>query len=361
MEITPSLHRSRLLMYAQLSDDFLIVSNLGMNGLTPGQLDPLGYNSQRHLFLHDAWIEFKVTRWLYIGSGLHYWNGISRLTNQSTLNFLPIDNPRFAWATLGTTDQFARHLGVYAKGKIGKLDYRLAWNKAMTYSFDRGRSLFEDQAMYRGAELAELPGVKENAGNIYQGYFMYQFLDQESNKLPYMAGTYLGKKTVFNIGAGVYFHGNGSVTQTVEEDNGVQIPYRYRFGMMPCILLLMPFSTDLSVTRWPISALVAYYSFDYGPNYMLGGSSQVVATGSTIYGQLGLLLPKFTNVGRWQPYVTFANRGVEALDGNLVQIGAGLNYLISGHNAKVSLEFRNQSPVDGESSSEIIMQAVVFL
>ena len=87
MEITPSLHRSRLLMYAQLSDDFLIVSNLGMNGLTPGQLDPLGYNSQRHLFLHDAWIEFKVTRWLYIGSGLHYWNGISRLTNQSTLNF----------------------------------------------------------------------------------------------------------------------------------------------------------------------------------------------------------------------------------------------------------------------------------
>ena len=78
-----------------------------------------------------------------------------------------------------------------------------------------------------------------------------------------------------------------------------------------------------------ISALVAYYSFDYGPNYMLGGSSQVVATGSTIYGQLGLLLPKFTNVGRWQPYVTL-RIAVEALDGNLVQIGADSTTLSVG-------------------------------
>jgi len=37
---------------------------------------------------------------------------------------------------------------------------------------------------------------------VYQGYFMYQFLDQESNFGPGMAGSYLGKKKVFNIGAG---------------------------------------------------------------------------------------------------------------------------------------------------------------
>lgn len=350
-QITPSLRRSRLLMFAQLSDRFLIVTHFGLNNLTPAGLDPVGYSPQAQLFMHDAWVEFKVLDGLSIGSGLHYWNGISRLTNQSTLNFMPIDNPRFAWATIGTTDQFARHLGVYAKGKIGKLDYRLAWNKAMVNSIDvqRNLALSENQAVYRGAELL---GSKE-AGNIYQGYLMYQFLDQESNKLPYMVGTYLGKKTVFNIGAGFYLHENGSVTQTASGDT-------LAHGVAH-------FAVDAFYDRpigenMALSALVAYYLFNYGPNYMLGGSSQAVSTGNTLYGQFGLLLPQFTDVGRWQPYLTFASRGVEAVDDNLTQLGIGANYFISGHNAKVSIEYRNNNPAGGgESSSQVILQAMIFL
>jgi hypothetical protein len=50
-----------------------------------------------------------------VGGGLHYWNGISRLNNQSTLNLMTLDNQRQAWATLGLSDQLQRHIGVYAK------------------------------------------------------------------------------------------------------------------------------------------------------------------------------------------------------------------------------------------------------
>ena len=95
------------------------------------------------LFLHDAWAEFAVEPGkLHIGSGLHYWNGISRLTNQSTLNMMTLDNPGgqggvsvsdarlFPWSNITTSDQFARHLGIYAKGSLGKFGYRISANNA---------------------------------------------------------------------------------------------------------------------------------------------------------------------------------------------------------------------------------------
>jgi hypothetical protein len=152
---TPMVRRSRVLLYAQLTDRFLILTHFGLNNLSPGGLDPVGYSPQTQLFLHDAWVEYKVFDQLYLGGGLHYWRGISRLNNQSTLNFLPLDNPRHAWTTLGVTDQFARHLGIYAKGKIGKLDYRVAWDAPLINNFDQNAGLQPkiDTATYVGAKL----------------------------------------------------------------------------------------------------------------------------------------------------------------------------------------------------------------
>ncbi|MBC8153068.1 MAG: hypothetical protein H7Z72_09165 [Bacteroidetes bacterium] len=34
---------------------------------------------------------------------------------------------------------------------------------------------------------------------------MYQLLEQESNLTPYLTGTYLGKKKIFNIGVGFQY------------------------------------------------------------------------------------------------------------------------------------------------------------
>jgi hypothetical protein len=45
---------------------------------------------------------------------------------------MTLDNQRQAWATLGLSDQFARHIGVYAKGALGKLQYRVSMNGAAT-------------------------------------------------------------------------------------------------------------------------------------------------------------------------------------------------------------------------------------
>jgi len=351
---TPMLRRSRFLMYAQLTDRFLILTHFGLNNLTPAGLDPTGQSSQAQLFLHDAWTEFKVNEHLYFGGGLHYWNGISRLNNQSTLNMLGLDNPRHAWATIGTTDQFARHLGIYAKGNFGKFDYRLAWNGAMVNSLDANNALLApttEKAVYTGRKAL---GVE--AANIFAGYLNYQFWDQESNKLPYFVGTYLGKKKVLSIGAGFYSHPKGAVIAKPTADDPTAIEGENVLIWAADAFMELPIGENNA-------AFCGYLQFqanDYGSNYQLSGTSQEVFTGNVIYFQGGYLLPNHDKVA-WQPYVTVTQKSITALDGSATDFGIGINSLLTGHNAKLSLEYHSMGMVNADAVNRVILQAVVFL
>jgi hypothetical protein len=136
-----ALRRSRFLAYAQVSPRVMILTHWGINNQSfiNGATAPNGPNptttpsnqgKKPQLFLHDAWTEFRIIpQKLYIGVGLHYWNGVSRLSSHSTLNFMTLDAPIFNWHNIEATDQFARQFGIYAKGQLGKLDYRIALNK----------------------------------------------------------------------------------------------------------------------------------------------------------------------------------------------------------------------------------------
>jgi len=137
------------------------------------------------LFFHDVWAQYNLGEDHVVGGGLHYFNGISRLNNQSTLNFLTLDNNRQSWSTIGLSDQFARHLGIFAKGKFGKLQYRVAINDAITNSLDTRTPEIGGPAVYAGKRLI---GSKD-AGKAYAGYFDFNFLDQESNFLPFKVGS----------------------------------------------------------------------------------------------------------------------------------------------------------------------------
>jgi hypothetical protein len=125
-----AIRRSRFLAYAQISPRFLILTHWGINNqsfinggagagsnVTSAGASNSGKRAQ--LYIHDAWTEFAVKPVkLHVGMGLHYWNGISRLSNNSTLNFMTMDAPIFNWQTIELTDQFARQFGVYAKGQL---------------------------------------------------------------------------------------------------------------------------------------------------------------------------------------------------------------------------------------------------
>lgn len=349
-----SLRRSRVLLYAQLSDRFLILTHFGLNNLNYQGLHPTGQSSQTQLFLHDAWVEYRAAPNLYIGGGLHYWNGISRLNNQSTLNIMGLDNPRFAWATIGTSDQFGRHMGVYAKGSINeRLQYRLSWNQPIANSIDQLVELTPeaDRSVYRGTAFNN----PQQPDNAFAGYVNYQFFDIESTKLPYMVGSYLGTKRVFSIGAGAFYHPEGTVTEGTLNGNDLQ--------GHDVLLWSVDAYLDMPIgeNKEALSLYAGYFNYDFGPNYQLAGTSLDVATSQTIYGQAGYLLRPFSNKFRLQPYVTGAFRSLEALGSDrFTEVQTGLNFFITDHNAKISLQYGHRS-LQGNGTDQIILQAHIFL
>lgn len=362
------LRRSRMLALAQISPRFLILTHFGINNQTFANGGAPGAGPKKPgMFIHDAWTEYAlVQNKLHLGAGLHYWNGISRMSSASTLNFMTLDAPIFNWPTIEMTDQFARQFGIYAKGQLGRFDYRMALNKP----FAAGGAPIEDRATNRLNDQLAL-----------QGYFNYQFLDRESNFLPYMVGTYLGTKEIFNIGLG--FHHHPKATASLQ--NG-------REQLHDMLLLGADIFYEKPLGKTAISAYSVLYSYDFGPNYIRhvgimnngfapangaaeleniglsgpGNAQPTIGTGTISYTQLGFLLPRLNNGMQLMPYVTYTCKNFEYLQSASSQFDLGLNYFINGHNAKITAQYSqrplyNQSLAKVGTAGEFTLQTHIFL
>ncbi|HMO31531.1 MAG TPA: hypothetical protein PKE63_01915 [Lacibacter sp.] len=393
--------RLRMLAYAQISPRYLIVTHFGINnqsfatggGSGSGGTGPYGAGKKPQLFIHDAWNEFAVIPAtnpatgkknkynLYIGGGLHYWWGISRMSSASTLNFLTIDAPIINWPLVEFSDQFVRQFGLYAKGHLGKLNYSVAVNKPFATN---NTPVFDAVKQQRVA-------VDNNgdARAALQGYFDYQFLGQESNVLPFRVGTYVGTKKVFNIGAGFYHNKNG--TKSID-GNGVMEQHNIT-------LLGADVFADLPVgnksRNMALTAYGVFYNYNFGPNYWRtigimntasgfdpglaavsrtlngpGDARMFIGTGNIAYVQTGLLLPKGAkNKVRVQPFGAYTWKQLRYLDepGSYFDIGA--NFFIDGHHAKITPQYstrplyylRNGQRVKDGTRGELLLQLQIFL
>lgn len=339
-----NLRRARILMYAQISDKFLILTHFGLNSLNSSNLHPVGKGASSFLFYHDVWAQYNVAKNHTVGGGLHYFNGVSRLNNQSTLNMMTLDNNRQSWATLGLSDQFARHLGIFAKGNFGGFQYRVAINDAATNNLDTRDPGIDGDAVYGGKRLL---GSKK-AGFAYAGYFDYNFLDKESNFLPYKVGSYLGTKKVLNVGAGFFLHPNGAVTS---DSLGV-----LSGEMVSLFAVDVFYDAPVGENKGAITAYAVYQFNDYGTNYY----HSAYGTGNMLYAHLGYVLPFNNCKTKFQPYVSFANNTYEAIDADLNVLGAGVNIYMDGHHSKLTLEYKNQM-FGGVSSNFFTIQGMVYL
>lgn len=359
-QFSTSIRRSRFLAFSQISPRFLILTHFGLNSLNAGNLTSLGSNGDSpQLFLHGAWGEVMLNKNIYVGAGLHYWKGMTRLANQSTLNFMTLDQSRpfNAWHSLGITDQFARHLGVYLKGSSGKFEYRFAWNNPSRSPLGAGRDYSQNfsatdtpasNLTYTGVSTPTTDGAS-TGNNIFEGYVKYNLWDNESVKLPYYVGTYLGKKKVLAVGAGFFLHPNGMYDNEADTHESVS-------HFAADIFLDMPTSGGA------VNAYVAFQSFNYGENYI----SRWGGTGTALYGQVGYFLSKYKTM----PYVAISNSNYDGATDAIGALDIGVNYFINGHNAKVTAEYHSISndfregglSLNGvETLSQLRLQLHIFL
>jgi hypothetical protein len=380
------IRRFRIQFYGQLTDRVFIYSQIGINNLSynadrkSGGTPGANQSGTGGFFLHDAVAEYAIVKnKLSFGAGLGAWNGLARYASSSAGTIMGLDLPTLEETTNDVTDQFGRKLSMYVKGKLGKLDYRLAISDPLLYQKAAGYVATPSA----NASFSSMPPKPQ-----YQGYFSYQLKDQESNLTPYTAGTYLGKKSVFNIGAGFivqpqamwYTQGSPTTVQTkAMKQYAVDVFY------------------DAPLSTAPDAASVSFYAaglhLDYGPSYIrnnapmnpgtgssltnttiggFGNSFPEYGTGNAIYSQLGYKLKdNLVGTSTFMPYVAYQYAHYARLTDDVNFYDAGINWLVTGHTSKFTLSYQNRpyyitrisdglNVVDSRRSAVILQYQVYF-
>lgn len=345
------IRRYRVQFYGQLTDRVFAYSQFGENNFNAISNRKLGF------FVHDAYGEYAIDKQrLSLGMGLSGWSGLARFASPSAGSILGVDAPLFQQSTNDVTDQFLRKLSVFAKGKIGKLDYRIAAAQPMD---------IQKSANYN-PEITETASFSSNPPEFqWNGYFQYQFKDQESNMTPYLTGTYLGTKKVFNIGAGFIYQKDAmwrlnTVNDTISSN-------------LVHLAADIYYDAPIGTQGQAISLYGNITHFDYGKNYLrnsgpmnpangnnnpnilngAGNNFPMYGTGTVIYGQAGYKF-KDNLIGKTtlMPYVSLQHADYEGLNDAVDFFDIGINWLLSGHASKFTVAYQNR-PVFEASGNKI--------
>lgn len=359
------IRRARMVLDGQITDRAYIYFQLGMNNFNAA------YNSATttsrkngQFFIHDAVGDYRLSKGnqLKVGGGLTITNGLSRFSQPSITTIMTLDVPVTLQATTDQTDIFSRKLSVYARGQIKKFDYRILLSDPFPVS-SNGAAVSGPKV-----DVAQFSPIGNN--KQVQGYLMYQFFEHEQNNTPYMQGTYLGKKKVFNIASGAVYQKNASWYSTKggpRGATGTDTIYNDMFLVSLESYLDMPLNQENGTA---ISAFLGGYYTDYGKNYLrynnamnpatgttagnqvtgvsgstAGNAYPMFGTGKVLYAQLGYLLPKtlLGESGQLMPYASIQHANYDRLGGHSMDIiDAGVNLFMKGHKAKVSLDYQNR-------------------
>lgn len=353
-----SIRRYRIQMYGQLTDRVFAYSQFGENNFNNIADRKLGF------FVHDAFGEYAIDlRALSLGAGLSGYNGLTRYASSAVGGIMGLDLPLYQEPTNDVTDQFGRKLSVYAKGKLRKLDYRISMAQPMAIQ----KSASYNATVGQNSSFSQKPPKMQ-----YNAYVAYQFLDEELNMVPYATGSYYGKKTVFNIGAGLMYqkdamwHLNNTATDTINSN-------------------MLHFAGDIYYDApigskgQSISLYGAYTHYDFGKNYIrntapvnpsngsnngtiLNGSGigyPAFGTGNTFYIQAGYKF-KENLIGKTtlMPYVSVQHANYDRLNDSMNYYDAGVNWLLAGNVSKFTVAYQNR-PVFNTSGDRITTKSAI--
>lgn len=358
-DIDLGIRRSRLILYTYLMDKMFMYTQVGYDGQT--------YRSGKKpgITLFNAQTEYILAKnKLHLGFGLHTWNGVSRYNNVKLLEFLVVDNPGFAYPIGGTFDQAGRQFGIYAKGNLGKLHYRVSVVKPFEI----------------GVDSISVPATTErlNENFAVKGYFSWQFLDKDQILFPYMTMNNLGRGKLLNVGAGFYYHPEAMLIEAEKDLSTVdpilagwlistgnehlleQFAGYFPSRISDVFLTAVDVFLDLPLrNKGAVTSYLGYYYYFFGDNYLrsmskmnvsrisasmslpqgMGNSEWEVGTGHIVRGEWGYLLPKKFLKSRVQPFGAFTYKNFQGLDEASVQYDVGANLLMHGHNIKWTLQY----------------------
>jgi hypothetical protein len=378
------LRRTRFQLFGQLTDHVGFYFQFGQNNFNylAGQNATNSGNRKFQAFFHDALAEYKIKKnsdILYLGGGLTITNGLSRFSQPSIGTIMTLDVPVFAQATVDQTDEFSRKLSIYARGQLGRLNYRLS----LSDPFPVTSNGLAQASIGNNATFASNHHNKQ-----YQAFFMWNFFEKEPMTTPYMAGTYLGKRKVLNLEAGII--SQKDATWTTPDTEPV---YRIEYHNMTLWSVALFYDAPINKEKGTaFNAYIGYFGTDYGPGYLryngimnpangttvtgapagsFGNAFPMFGTGSVLYAQAGYLMRQdlLGDKGTLMPFVSAQSANYERLQSQMTVYDVGVNWLIKGHTSKISLDWQlrptfrpvnSELPRDDGMKSQVVVQYQIF-
>ncbi|GJH39537.1 hypothetical protein RCZ04_00870 [Capnocytophaga sp. HP1101] len=333
-----SVRRVRLGAYAQVEKKWLFYVLLGNNNFNQSTL------RSADLRLLDALGQYTFSEKLSIGVAKTTFIGAGRYSNGfSNASMLTLDPSIYYHATSNHYDDMGRRVGVYAKGQLGKFEYFAA--------------LQNSTVPLQNASTAGFNYSKGNPQPFTSAYLKYEFWDNEGSMLPSSggAGTYIGSKRIMNLGMGYEYQAK---VRTVTTNTGSA--YRDYFNLGIDFFM----DTPISERNDAITAYVGFNAISLGSDYVrfvgansifeggtslngAGNASPAVGTGSSLFLQLGYLLPKWEDCNiRIQPNAGWRFANYKALNSNVNIYSVGVNTYFNGQKSKLSLGYENRPIFD---------------
>ncbi|MEP7229181.1 MAG: hypothetical protein ABI691_02950 [Ginsengibacter sp.] len=361
------IRRIRFQFFGQLSDHTFFYIHFGQ--------DNFNYLSARKFtpFIQDALGEYKIKKGsegLIVGGGLSILSGLSRFNQPQLPNILSMDVPIFPYSTFDLTDQVGRKLSIYARGQVGKLDYRVALSNPFPVTTSGSALPALSASGYPTTPNSNFTQRGNHAQ--YQGLFMWNFFEREPHVTAFMPGTYYGKKKVLNLESGFITQKNATWSSG---DGGQSADYHSLNCWSVAVFYDAPVRREKETS---VNAYLGYFNTQFGPGYLRyigamnpadglapstpflpgsqGNAFPMYGTGHLIYSQLGYLLKKDLfgkGNGTLMPYATFQTAKYDRLNKQTTVFNLGTNWFIKGNNSKISLDYQNR-PVYSLSGNDLV-------
>lgn len=361
------IRRARWMVFASIENKIIFFSQIGITSFAntaPGR---------NPFYIHDFQGQVQYLDGHYFGAGLHFWQGLSRFSRVAHTGYLTLDNEGFNFPNVFVDDWVVRQIGPFLRGLVGRFGYSLATNIP-----SEGRPALRSDTQIRNAAEDNVAVLRRHSSFNFRGYLYYSFLAKDK---PFSSGaysmTYLGKKgPVLNIGAGWQIQPNG--VGYWDAGDGEVKKQSSKAGAVDLFLELPLF--DESVLNF----YAAYYRYDFGPNYvktqnimgkyakkdpdsetLLPGPGHVIhawGTGNLYHAEVGYILPRsvFDSNTRLQPYFALTVRDMERFAEPSFMYHAGINWLIVGHNLKVTAEYYNR-PLFDQQTLKVVRNPATFI
>ncbi|CAI2768008.1 OprO/OprP family phosphate-selective porin [Flavobacterium collinsii] len=338
------IRRLRLQAMGMLTENIFFHLQLGQNNINFTQNNG---PSNAPLSVMDALGEYHFNEKLHIGGGLTAWGaGTSRYSANSSSSHLTLDTPMYQQFTNISSTFGNRNLSIYAKGYLGKFNYRAAITNPYRNT--------TDNLGINSSVSTQTPRAQ------YSGILTYSFFDKESLEDAYHKGTYLGTKKILNIALGYMTQAKAMWHLTPDTT--------IAYDDMKILGLDVFYDSPIDNKGAAITAYAAFNNNNYGKNYIqsvntpnpaIGDNTLIngsgagfigVGTGNIYYAQLGYLFGKSDNEarkGRFQPYAATQIADLEALDTPMTMYELGVNYYTTGTlGPKFSLNYQNRAIYD---------------